>query len=80
MERLHGAFRWFKITSMLIGAPVVMLLVLVGAQKFLFTTICYAAGTKCEYAIGASDGMAQYMGDLLDANPGADIVARPRRR
>jgi hypothetical protein len=79
MERVKKIVQWYMQSSMLVGAPILMFLVFLGLQKFLFTFTCNAAGFRCEYAIGASDGMAQYMGELLAANPGTDIIARPRK-
>lgn len=79
MEKMKGAYRWFLTTSMLVGMPVVLLLVLLGIQKFAFTTTCYVANYRCEYAIGANGGMADYMGELLAANPDVDIKAEKRR-
>ena len=54
------------------------LLLMMGAQKFMFTLTCSTAGYRCEYAIGAQDAMAEYMGDLLSSNPGVDLVAKPK--
>lgn len=79
-DKIKAGFRWYCQTSMLIGMPIVLLLILVGAQKLFFTGTCHVAGMGCEYSLGATDAMAAYMGDLLDANPGMDIVAEPRRK
>lgn len=57
-----------------------MLLLFMGTQKMFFTGTCHAFGWKCEYAIGATDAMTQYMGELLSANPGMDIVTKPRNK
>lgn len=79
-SNIIGAWRWFRVTSTLVGMPVVFLLVVLGSQKFFFSATCYTAGWRCEYAIGATDGMVEYMGELLDANPDVDIVAKTRKR
>jgi hypothetical protein len=50
---------------------------MMGAQKFFFTLTCTTAGYRCEHALGATDAMASYMGDLLLSNPDMDIVTRP---
>jgi ABC-type xylose transport system permease subunit len=79
MERMRTIATWYWQTSALVGVPVVFLLLVVGFQKFTFTATCHTIGWRCEYAIGATDAMTEYMGDLLAANPGVDIVAEPRR-
>lgn len=79
MERMKKIMGWYMQTSMLVGAPILMFLLFLGLQKFLFTFTCNAAGYRCEYALGAGDAMMQYMGELVSANPGVDIVTKPRR-
>lgn len=79
MERIKSFCLWYKQTSTLLGIPVLMILLFMGFQKVLFTTTCQTAGYKCEYAIGATDAMAQYMGDLL-ASSQMDVVATPRKK
>jgi hypothetical protein len=74
------AWTWFKRTSTLIGMPIVASLLIVGAQRMFFTVTCEAAGWRCEYAFGASDAMAEYMGQLVAANPNSDLVAVPRKQ
>lgn len=64
---------------MLVGAPILLFLVFLGVQKFFFTFTCQVAGFRCEYALGASDAMMEYMGQLVSSNPGVDIVTKPRR-
>lgn len=77
MTSMKTFFRWYYQTAALVGIPVVFLLLMMGAQKFLFTLTCTTAGYRCEYAIGATDAMAQYMGDLLSSNPDMEIVSKP---
>jgi ribose/xylose/arabinose/galactoside ABC-type transport system permease subunit len=73
-------FRWYYQTAALVGIPITFLLLMLGAQKFLFTLTCTTAGYRCEYAIGATSAMAEYMADLVADNPGMDIVAKPSKR
>jgi ABC-type xylose transport system permease subunit len=80
MERVKTIMTWYWQTSALVGVPVVFLLLVVGLQKFTFTATCHTIGWRCEYAIGATDAMAAYMGDLIAANPGYDIVAEPTNK
>ena len=77
MTSMKIFFRWYYQTAALVGIPVVFLLLMMGAQKFLFTLTCTTAGYRCEYALGATDAMAQYMGDLLMSNPDMEIVSKP---
>jgi hypothetical protein len=80
-ENLKAAWRWFRQSATIVGLPVMLLVVTMGFQKFLFTTTCWTAGYQCQYALGSEDSMANYMSDLLNANPGADLDVRsvPRR-
>lgn len=77
MMNVKTFLRWYYQTAALVGIPVVFLLLMMGAQKFLFTLTCTTAGYRCEYALGATDAMAQYMGDLLMSNPDMEIVSKP---
>lgn len=76
-EKLKKFLAWYFYSSTLVGVPLVLLLFAIGMQKFIFTTTCTIIGYKCEYALGAQDAMANYMGDLLSNNPGKDIVVKP---
>lgn len=78
MEKLNNFLCWYGFTAKLIGIPVLFVVLFVGFQKFVFTSTCMIAGYKCEYGLGASEGMYAYMGDLLAANPNVDIVAKKR--
>ena len=80
MITLKAFLKWYYQTAALVGIPVVFVLLMMGAQKLLFTLTCTTAGYRCEYAIGATDAMAQYMGDLLTSNPDMEIVSRPTQK
>ena len=80
MQKLATFWLWYKQTSTLLGLPVLMILLFMGFQKVLFTTTCQTAGDKCEYSIGATDAMAEYMGALLASNENMDIVTTPRKK
>lgn len=80
MQRIKTFWTWYKQTSCLVGVPVVFVLLLMGLQKFTFTATCHTIQWRCEYAIGATDAMTAYMGELLAANEGMDIVAEPRKK
>lgn len=62
---LNKGWIWFRQTSTLVGIPVMFLLVVMGFQKFLFTATCEVAGYRCEYAMGASGAVHDYIDDLL---------------
>lgn len=79
-QRLSPWITTFKCISITVGMPITMMLFIMGAEKMFFTTTCNIAGWKCEYGIGATDAMASYMGDLLDANKGMDIIAQPHKK
>lgn len=79
MEKLSNFLGWYGFTAKLIGIPVLFVLLFIGFQKFVFTTTCMVAGFRCEYSIGATDAMVQYMGELLESNPNMDIVSRRRK-
>jgi hypothetical protein len=74
------AWKWFKKTSTLIGMPIVASLLIVGAQRMFFSVTCEVAGWRCEYAFGATEAMAEYMGELVAANPNSNLVAVPRKK
>jgi hypothetical protein len=70
---------WYMYTARLLGVPILAVLIVLGAQKGLFTFTCASVGWKCESSMGASDALADYMGGMLAANPGQDIVVKPRK-
>ena len=80
MEKIQSFTRWFWTTSAIVGAPVLLLLLLVGIQRTFFTLTCETAGVACEYSFSRSDNMARYVGELLDANPEQDLVVKPRKK
>lgn len=77
-SKIKSFWLWFKQTSTLLGMPLLVILLCVGLQKLIFTFTCQTAGFKCEYSFGATDALAQYMGELVASNPGVDIVAKKR--
>lgn len=80
MERIQNFSRWFWTTSAIVGAPVLMLLLLVGIQRAFFTLTCETASFGCEYSFSRTDSMARYVGELLDSNPDHDMQLVPRKR
>lgn len=80
MTSIKTFLRWYYQTAALIGIPITFLLLMMGAQKFVFTLTCTTAGYQCEYALGATDAMAEYMSELVASNNEMDIVAKPRTR
>lgn len=79
MESMKAFGGWFMYTSRIVGAPILAFLIVWGIQKLTYTGTCVIASLKCEKAIGADDSMVAYMGDLLAANPGNDIVVKPKK-
>jgi hypothetical protein len=80
MVNVKTFLRWYYQTAALVGIPVVFLLLMMGAQKFLFTLTCTTAGYRCEYALGAQSAMAEYMSELVASNNDMDIIAKPRTK
>lgn len=78
MERVKRFWEWYKYSALILGIPILFVLIFLGFEKFVFTSTCMIAGTKCEYALGADQALADYMGGLLASNPGVDIVAKRR--
>lgn len=80
MERLQSFTKWFWTTSAIVGAPVLLLLLLVGIQRAFFTLTCETAGVACEYSFSRTDAMAEYVSDILNSNPNGDLVLKPKRK
>lgn len=78
MTNVKTFLRWYYQTAALIGIPITFLLLMMGAQKFMFTLTCTTAAYRCEYAIGATSAMAEYMAELVAGNDDMDLVAKPR--
>ncbi len=76
---MNSALDWFLKTSMVVGVPVLLILLLTGFKTMTFTATCYGLNYKCEHALGANDSLAQYMGEMLTANPNVDIVTSKRK-
>lgn len=45
-------FHWFCKTSMVVGMPVLVLGVIIGAQKLYYTLACHSANLHCARAFG----------------------------
>jgi hypothetical protein len=80
MERIQNFTRWFWTTSAIVGAPVLLLLLIVGIQRAFFTLTCETAGVACEYSFSRTDAMASYVGDILASNPDGDLVMKPKHK
>jgi hypothetical protein len=78
--KLKAGGTWFMQTSTVVGIPVTLILSLLFIQKVIFTTTCTIAGWRCEYSIGATDAMTDYMAELLAANPNRDLASVPRQK
>jgi hypothetical protein len=79
MERIQRFVGWFWYTSAIVGAPVLLLLLIVGIQRAFFTLTCETAGVACEYSFSRTDAMASYVGDILASNDG-DLVMKPKHK
>ena len=79
MEKIKQFYRWYQTTALIVGFPILAMLLFLGLQKFIFTSTCMTIGYRCERAIGADESLQAYMGDLLAANPGVDIVTKSRK-
>lgn len=88
--RIKSGWLWFCQTSTVVGMPVTIVLVAILVQKMVFTTTCQLAGWRCEYSLGAQvqaqpqvdpqSAMVEFMGGLLQGNPGMDIVTKPTEK
>lgn len=74
-----NTWEWFKISSAVVGAPVLCFLLLCATQKCIFTATCSLAGWKCQYAFGAQSGMAEAMEGLISSNGNSDIKVEPKK-
>jgi hypothetical protein len=77
-DNIKKTLKWFTQTSTLVGAPVLLIVCLVGVQRMFFTASCHTVGWRCEYAFGATDAMVSFMGEILASNPGMDVAVKPR--
>lgn len=80
MSKLENFSRWWWTTAAVIGTPVLLLILLVGIQRSFFTLTCETAGYACEYSFSRTDAMAEYVGEVLAANPHGDLKLTPRKR
>lgn len=79
MESMKHFYSWYLYTARIVGAPILAFLLIWGTMKITYTGTCMIGGLKCEQSIGADQGLADYMGNLLASNPGTDIITKPRR-
>lgn len=79
MEKAKQYFIWFMQTSQIIGVPVTLIILILAAQSIFYTGACYTTDYYCEYALGA-DKTAEAIQTMLDANPGKDMIMKPRGR
>lgn len=79
MESMKHFYSWYLYTARIVGAPILAFLIIWGVMKVTYTGTCVIGGLKCEYAMGADQGLVNYMGDLLASNQHVDIVTKPRK-
>lgn len=75
MEKTKEYWKWFLQTSMIVGMPVTLMLVIMGGQTFFFTGTCYTVGYYCEHALGA-ENTVDAVKEILDANPGKSLIIK----
>lgn len=78
MEAISKFWAWYKTTAFSLGIPVLFIVLWMAVKMLAFTLTCYTAGYQCERAFGGEQALIDYMGGLLDANKGMDIVTAPR--
>ena len=79
MDRIKGFWKWFEYTSYPFGLVALAVVMVLSLRAVSATVTCTVFEYKCEYAISAKDAIAESMENLLTANKGTDIVARPRK-
>ena len=75
--KVQAAWRWYYATSALLGMPVLLVLMLVGMQKVVFTTTCSLAGLSCQYAISGSAPVNLVNELIAQSEDGFDTVLVP---
>lgn len=79
MEKTKAFLSWFWSTSAVVGAPVLIVLLIVGMQRCFFTLTCETAGVGCAYSI-RSDAMIKFVSKTLEENPDSDLELKPRKK
>lgn len=74
----HSFISWFLKTSLVVGAPTLLLALLVVGKCFYYTLSCWGWGANCNLAFGA-DRSATVIQAFMDENPGMDVTFRQRK-
>ncbi len=77
-ENIKKAWNWYRIFSTIVGLPVAFVFLALFFQKIFFTFTCHTASFRCEYAFAATQAQIDFVGELLSANPGRDIISVPQ--
>lgn len=64
--------------SAVIGAPILLIILIVGFQRAVCTLTCETVGYQCERAFGAKASIQEAIGAIVDDEH--DVVVKPRRR
>lgn len=71
-DKLVNFWAWYKYSSLLVGLPVMMVLMVFAVSRTVFTGTCLVAGYQCRYALGTEAIMSQYLTSLVGGE--ADLV------
>ena len=72
---LNKALHWYLITSTIVGVPVLALIVIIGAQRALYTVTCETSRYRCDRSyIQGIDYIAEQVTEETD------VILTPKRR
>lgn len=75
---MRNAIKLYGYASAIVGAPILLIILIVGMQRALCTLTCETAGYQCSRAFGSRSTVQEAIGSIVDDEH--DVVVKPRRR
>ena len=75
---MRDAIKLYMYASAIVGAPILLIILIVGMQRALCTLTCETAGYQCERAFGSRSTIQEAIGSIVDDEH--DVVVKPKRR
>ena len=75
---MRSGIKLYLYASAIVGAPILLIIIIAGLQRALFTLTCEVADYKCSRAFGARSAVESVLGSIV--NDETDVVVKPKRK
>jgi hypothetical protein len=75
---MRNGIKLYLYASAVVGAPILLVVLIAGLQRALFTLTCEVADYQCSRAFGARSAVESVLGSIV--NDETDVVVKNKRR